>query len=505
MRILLFLLVFFVHSTGYAVSFLSFDPSSMGTGGAGSVTGASGPQPFLSPATFRRGAYCCAMSIYGGARLIDREHFLSTAKGVREWHEQLNLKQQLSAAEQALEPEQIQSDPIRNLGSMADQLGAALNSLPNKPLSIGASAGTYALGENDYLAVGVFHRRYLVMGAIIKNDPQDIESISTVQSTLYVVSDLIDDINEIRELAEALDQDAIAKLIRSSLDAAAVDPQLHNYQDIPGVASLIKAIDQLEHDVNRLEEHIDLRQLVFDLIQHHRDIATEGSFANGVDARSYLHQPLSDKISSTVLFSGADVEENGVNLSIALPDISGLTLGVNITEMTFSTIDFVQRLDQFDVDEYQEKAARKDYRFWNLDIGLRYQMTPFWSAGAVVKNVRSKEMLTARGDSIRLAPIARLGLAYQRPRLMLAVDADITKNEPLGFDPHKQYIAFGGQFNYWRRNTIRLGYRYNFVDGTGLPAAGLGFHAWRCKIDIAATYSFDQEEAGVSLQAGVLL
>lgn len=87
---------------------------------------------------------------------------------------------------------------------------------------------------------------------------------------------------------------------------------------------------------------------------------------------------------------------------------------------------------------------------------------------------------------------------------MLAIDADVTRNEPLGFDPQKQYAALGAQIDYWRKNTLRLGYRYNFIDGSGLPAAGLGFQAFHCNIDLAATYSSENYEGGVSVQAGLM-
>lgn len=396
MRLLVYLFLFSVANASYAVSFLSFDPSSMATGGAGSVTGASGPQPFLSPATYRHGEYCCALRAYGGARLIDRQHFLSTARSIRDWHEELNLEERLDAAENALDPNHLQSGALRNLGTTADQLVTALNSLPDKPLRIGASAGLYALGQNNRIAAGAFNRRYLILGSLIKNDPQDMQSIATLQSTLYVVSDLIDDVNHIGELIETLDQNAIEELVRSSFEAAALDPQLLNHQEIPGVAPLIQALTRLEQDIRRLEEHADLRQLVADVIQQNLHIGTgEPSFAD-IDVRDYLHHQIPERINSTILFSGAEVEEAGINFSFAIPDIPELTLGINVKEMAFSTIDFVQRLDQFDIDEYQSEATRKDYRFWNLDLGVRYQLTQHWTAGAVFKNLRSKQMFTVR-------------------------------------------------------------------------------------------------------------
>lgn len=503
MRLLLFLLIAFAHSSSRAVSFLSFDPISMATGGAGSATGAGGPQPFLSPATFGPGGDCCVLSVYGGARAIDREHFLATAKQVRDWHDQLNVEDQLNDAEYALEPEHLQSDPIRRLGSTAEQLVLALNSLPNKPLRVGASAGAYALGQNQSLSAGVFDRRYLVVGAIISNHPQDIVSISAAQSTLYVVSDLIDDIKEIGELIKAVDQHAITELVRSSVEQAEIDARLLNYQELPGVAPLLHAVRRLEGNIKRLDEHVDLRQLMTDLISQNRDITDDETSFDAVNPRDYLHQPLPEKINSRVLFSGAEVEEHGVNFSVAVPASPSITLGLNLKEMTFSTIDFVQRLDQFDIDQYQHQSTRNTYHFWNVDIGVRYQLSPNWAAGAVVKNIRRKHMLTARGNSLQLEPIARVGLSYTNSSVILSADADLTKNEPLGFDPQKQYVALGAQINYWRKNNVRLGYRYNFVDGTGLPAAGLGFKAWYYTIDLAATYSPGNQEAGASLQTGM--
>jgi len=85
---------------------------------------------------------------------------------------------------------------------------------------------------------------------------------------------------------------------------------------------------------------------------------------------------------------------------------------------------------------------------------------------------------------------------------MLALDVDLTRNETLGFDVDRRYISMGSQFRLWNHQYIRLGYRYNTVDRTGLPALGLGAAFRYGSFDIAATYSEKHSEAGLALQLG---
>ncbi len=503
MRLLLLSLVIMLSSAAQGVSFLSFDPSSMATGGAGSAAGMHGAEPFLSPATYHRGGDCFILRAYGGARLIDRQHFISSAKNMHDAQDSLQLEDRLAAAEAAFAADNLNSGALRELGSTADEAVLMLNALPDKPLRVGASVGVFAHAQKDWLAGGLFSRRYLVLGSIINNNKQDMQSIEYLQSAVLVVADLLDDVEEIGQLVEALDQDAIAGLVQASVRAQALDPQLQDYKSIPGVTPLIQALTRFSDNVKRLHAHADLQGLLVDLVAQNADYELGNELQVDVDLPQYLRYELPDKINSTILFSGAEVEESGINLSFALPEKPELILGINIKEMLFSTIDFVQRVDQFDIKGYENAATRRDYRFWNLDVGFRYQLTEHWSAGGIYKNLRRKNMVTVLGNRIQVKPIARVGLAYQRSILQLAVDADLTKNDPLGFDPYKQYVAFGAQINYWRENALRLGYRHNFVDGTGLPSVGLGFQFFGWTADFAAMYASSNDEAGVSAQLGL--
>lgn len=145
-----------------------------------------------------------------------------------------------------------------------------------------------------------------------------------------------------------------------------------------------------------------------------------------------------------------------------------------------------------------------DYSFWNLDAGLTYRISPHWTGGIVVNNIFSKKMYTRLHDTIRLEPIARMGLAYQSDRFKWAMDIDLTRNEPFGFDPDKQYLSMGIEYRYWRNQRLHLGYRYNTLDKTSLPSAGLHFQVGHAHFDIAAAFSEPHYEAGLALQFGVV-
>lgn len=505
MRIFMFLFSYCASSVCYGVSFLSFDPSSMATGGAGSVTGASGAQPYLSPATFNTYDYCCVARAYVGARLIDRQGFLATAEQMRRSQSEFHLDERLEEVRAAFKARTLKADALRDLGATADQLITELNKLPNKPLRVSASAGYYVLGQNEHLAASMFNRQYLVLGAIIENDPQDLQRIKQLQSAVYSMAGVVDGINRIDDLSRALDWSAIERLVEISIDERAVVQQLYNYQDIPGVNAMIQELREFRLDLIKLDEHVDLRRLFTALVQQSSQLDEGDVQFDDVDLRSYLRYQIPERINSRIVYSGAEVDETGLNFSLAVPSVPALALGVNVKEVAFSTIAFTQRVDQFKLEQYQSSETRKDYRFWNIDLGLRYDLAEHWTVGAAIKNIARKRLVTVLGDRIRVDPVARLGIAYHKDRVLVALDADLTKNEPLGFDPHKQYVALGAQVLYWRQNVLRFGYRYNVRDGTGLPAAGIGFRAYGVSVDLAATYSPANDEAGVSLQAGLRL
>lgn len=87
-------------------------------------------------------------------------------------------------------------------------------------------------------------------------------------------------------------------------------------------------------------------------------------------------------------------------------------------------------------------------------------------------------------------------------KLRLAADLDLTRNDPLGFDPDKQYLRVGAEWYLWRSTAIRGGLRYNVAIGKYLSSIGLGLGTFSSHLDIAVTKPADNDQVDLALQAG---
>ncbi len=307
-----------------------------------------------------------------------------------------------------------------------------------------------------------------------------------------------------RQLARQIDWATVEDAVDRSLDTWVLHEQLRNYEQIPGVTPLIEGLENFGRQLNRLDEHVDLRALAeFVVSESAAEDLNEIETAD-VDLRQFLRYELPEDINSIIIYSGAEVTETALQFSLMPASLEGFSFGANLKQQEYSTIAFVQRVDDFELDEYEEEHTRRDYRFWNLDLGVSYTVARYWSFGAVVKNVVKKELTTRLGGVVLVEPIARAGVAFGSDAVTLAADVDLTRNEPLGFDGDKQYLSVGAQFRFWQHQVVRLGYKHNMIDQTGIPAVGLGFAFAHGGFDLAATFSEKQSEAGVALQLGVL-
>lgn len=126
------------------------------------------------------------------------------------------------------------------------------------------------------------------------------------------------------------------------------------------------------------------------------------------------------------------------------------------------------------------------YSHVNFDLGLAKHYANGWRAGLVVKNVipHTYEFKNApapgatpvpTGNSIKLKPQARIGASHTTSWSTVAMDLDLTTNDPAGLENQSQYLALGAELNAWDWAQLRLGYRANLKDSTrNVPSVGLG-------------------------------
>jgi hypothetical protein len=196
---------------------------------------------------------------------------------------------------------------------------------------------------------------------------------------------------------------------------------------------------------------------------------------------------------------GAVISEFGVSLAREF-NIAGSDVAIGITPkyLGVTTFDYVVDVNTANFDASQGKLEYSDV---NLDVGLAKDYGNGWKVGLALKNLIGQEYLTALGNTLKIEPQARLGVAHSTDWTTVSMDVDLNESESFGFDSKTQYIGLGAELDVFDTVQLRLGYRHNMSDSnTSMPTVGLGFSPFGVHIDIAAAAN-DDEIAG-ALQLG---
>ena len=106
--------------------------------------------------------------------------------------------------------------------------------------------------------------------------------------------------------------------------------------------------------------------------------------------------------------------------------------------------------------------------------------------------------------------MARAGLSYENTdfwlKPKLAMDLDLTENEPTAFEDPTRYFGFGAEIDLFRTIQLRGGYRTN-LSGTDqeVVSIGIGFSPLVVHFDLAvmANPNDPEKEAGAAFEMGV--
>lgn len=228
---------------------------------------------------------------------------------------------------------------------------------------------------------------------------------------------------------------------------------------------------------------------------------------NVVDALAEF-DPVDDpttELTSSVEARFATVVETGIALATRLEALGGISVGVTPKYMQVRTYDYSfdgNELD--DVDIELEDGERKDSDF-NLDIGVAKEWDNGWIAGFTVRNLLEQKYQTVRGNTVKIEPQARLGIAHRGEMLTVAMDIDLTESDTIGFGGGtSQNVMIGAELDLWRSLRLRLGYRHNLGDvpkgeEEGVASAGIGLRLFGATIDAAAAGNSDEIAAALRL------
>lgn len=133
---------------------------------------------------------------------------------------------------------------------------------------------------------------------------------------------------------------------------------------------------------------------------------------------------------------------------------------------------------------------------FNADISLMREYSRFVTLGLSIRNVLPMQFAFADAatDELVINPMLRVGFAYQRRDLSLAMDADLTSNEEIAFSGRSQYLSAGGEYVLAEVIGLRAGVRMNLAGEQEVVfSGGLGINWKGHNVDVAA-WSGDQVE-----------
>jgi len=233
--------------------------------------------------------------------------------------------------------------------------------------------------------------------------------------------------------------------------------------------------------------------------------------------------PLSAACTSLKSFN-TNTLSSGINFrGVMLSEIGFAVSTYNLGYMSWGITPKVMQAQLFDVpikvnDSNQNGISGNDYvanySMPNLDIGIASYDNVGWRTGMVIKNIIPYTLdfkrapvagatPIATGQTLTLKPMARVGVSHTTSWSTVALDYDVTSNDPAGFESSSQYLALGGEINAFDWVQLRAGYRMDLANSArNVTSIGLGLSPFGVPhFDIAV--AGNDSEIGASLQFGV--
>lgn len=235
---------------------------------------------------------------------------------------------------------------------------------------------------------------------------------------------------------------------------------------------------------------------------------------------TYFNPDGSVKFTTNDLQSSVDMQiaafgESGLALATQFGDGDGSwALGVTPKYVKVMLYEYSADVNSADSGNSTDSDYLAEYAHVNFDIGLAKNFNNGWRTGVVVKNILShtydfKNAPTPgaesvpTGNTITLKPQARMGVSHQNSWSTVALDVDLTTNDPAGFEEKSRYIAVGGELNGWDWIMLRAGYRMNTLDSDrNVASVGLGLALFGT-LHVDASVASNADEMGAAVQLGL--
>jgi len=441
--------------SAFAVPFNSFDPRSMAMGGVGVAIGDPSTAPFFNPALLsagdRRKKFALELPIIG-MRLYDPSSMRSNLTSLSD--DITALESAITAANasaNATTAAQVSLLPttLTTLASAITKVNTALSALNSQPVQGEIGAATVVSMPGKGLGVAFYADAWAAFGGTLEyNDAATLTSLSTaVTSTANALS---------------------AATIVAGTNCAN-----------PLTTTEVQAC-----------------------------IAAAGTAASAlVSAQGVVNFSTNTNIASKLHMRGVAITEAGISLSHGFVSADRrFSIGITPKIMRLHMYDASLAANAGGINGMTGSDYYAFYSSPNIDIGITKNFPEGFRTGLVVKNAIShtydfKSAVTpgttpvANGSKLTIRPMVRAGIAYEIPLFTIAVDADLTKNDPAGLENYSQYVGLGIEAGISEWTHLRVGYRNDMLDKTrrDIVSAGIGISPrlpfFKPHFDLAVTSS----------------
>jgi hypothetical protein len=234
------------------------------------------------------------------------------------------------------------------------------------------------------------------------------------------------------------------------------------------------------------------------------------TFASDCNALSTFN---TNSLTSGINFRGVVLGEFGFSLSREFhPYNQSYAFGITpkiVKATLFDTLINVNSSNQTSVTGADYIA---EYSVANFDLGAAKDYNNGWRSGFVLKNIIPYKLdfkraptpgatPVATGNVLILNPQARLGVSHTNNWSTVALDVDLTRNDPSGLENATRYIALGGELNALGWAQLRAGYRVDTENSArNITSIGLGLSPFGVHADLAV--AGNANEIGASFQLG---
>jgi hypothetical protein len=202
---------------------------------------------------------------------------------------------------------------------------------------------------------------------------------------------------------------------------------------------------------------------------------------------------------STITIVGANILEVGVSLARDFEYMGeSFSLGVTPKLLSVTVFEDTIQLNNAEEEIGDDPSAylssnTESYFSGNVDIGAAKTWNDVLRgtvrAGIVIKDLIPQTFEATSGTELEIGPKMRIGGAHTTRWTTLAVDLDITENQPLKYGVPTRYLGLGAEFNAYNWFKLRAGYRNNLsIEDSHVVSGGFGLTPWGVGLDMTGWF-----------------